>query len=353
MRRTSAPFTFQTPPRVLLSADPRATVFMRCADQSDAFGYGNTAANPGGVFVASASTPWRNFVGSDGQLYVADFTDSNGNVYVMDPSLTTATAALNGIGGPSVVPGTQKHGSATAVYTEGSLAAGNLVLYTIDEDLTELTGTGAGDNTIKLNVWKYDIGSGPYPYAGAPTKINGAGTLLINGTDELIRGADGKYYISQLRAAGTDAATVLVLNPDGTVAFNSRTASGGTQDILRNAQGMAVSEDQKWMALMLNNSDVAVVPLVGGIPDLANRLVVDTGANVNSGRDIAFDAAGNIHYASSGQGLYRVLSPGGTTWATTAWDGSSYTFSVAVPEPATAVLCLLGAIGFCGTRRRR
>ena len=37
------------------------------------------------MFVASASTPWRNFVGPDGQLYVADFTDSNGNVYVMPP----------------------------------------------------------------------------------------------------------------------------------------------------------------------------------------------------------------------------------------------------------------------------
>lgn len=102
-----------------------------------------------------------------------------------------------------------------------------------------------------------------------------------------------------------------------------------TNDILRNVQGMAISEDQKWLAAMLNNSDVAVVPLVAGIPDLANRLVVNTGTDINSGRDIAFDAAGNIHYVSSGQALYRVLAPGGNTLATTTRDGNTYTFTIA------------------------
>jgi hypothetical protein len=327
------------------------------ADGSDAFGYGDTAANPGGVFVASASTPWRNYVGPDGQLYVADFTDTNGNVYVMNQNLTTAAPTLNGIGGPSTVPATQKHGSANAVYVEGSLAEGNLKLYTIDEDLTELTGTGSGNNTTKLNLWRYDIGAGPLPYAGTPTKLNGPGTLLINGTDELIRGADGKFYLSQLRSAGTDAATVLVLDSNGsTVLFNSFTASGGVQDILRNAQGMSISEDQKWMALMLNNSDVAVVPMINGIPDLANRMVVDTGTNVNSGRDIAFDAAGNIHYASSGQQLYRVIAPGGTTWARTTYDNGQLAFSindVPVPEPASATMLGLSALGLVAAARRR
>jgi hypothetical protein len=57
------------------------------------------------------------------------------------------------------------------------------------------------------------------------------------------------------------------------------------------------------------NSDVSVIPLVNGIPDLANRQIVDTGADITSGRDIAVDAAGNIHYVSSGQAIYRVLAP--------------------------------------------
>jgi hypothetical protein len=323
------------------------------ADQTDATGNGNTAANPGSVFVASSSTPWKTYAGRDGNVYVSDFTDTNGNVYVMNSGLTTATNAFNGIGGPSAVPATQKHGSVTAVFTEGSLGGSDQAIYTIDEDLTELTGTGAGDNTFKLNLWKYSVGAGPYPFAGAPTKVNGAGAFLINSTNDVVRGADGKFYVSQNRTGGTDAGSVIVLNADGTVAFNSLTASGGAQDILRNVFSMAVSQDQKWMALMLNNSDVAVVPLVGGIPDMANRLVVDTGTNVNSGRAIAFDAANNIHYTSSGQALYRVLSPGGQTLAVTSWDGSSYSFAMYVPEPASGMLMLIGLAAAFGARRAR
>ena len=83
-------------------------------------------------------------------------------------------------------------------------------------------------------------------------------------------------------------------------------------------------------ALMTNRSDVAVIPLINGIPDLANCKLVDTtlADTEFTGRDIAFDAAGNIHYVSSGQGRYRQLSPGGHTVATTAWNGSSYTFNI-------------------------
>jgi hypothetical protein len=54
--------------------------------------------------------------------------------------------------------------------------------------------------------------------------------------------------------------------------------------------------------------------------------VVDSGT-VNSGRDIAFDAANNIHMVTSGDQLYRVLAPGGHTPTTLSWNGSSYSFT--------------------------
>jgi hypothetical protein len=59
-------------------------------------------------------------------------------------------------------------------------------------------------------------------------------------------------------------------------------------------------------------------------------LVVDTTTTEteNSGRDIAFDAAGNIHYVSSGQSRYRVISPGGNTVATTSFNGTVYDFEI-------------------------
>ena len=85
-------------------------------------------------------------------------------------------------------------------------------------------------------------------------------------------------------------------------------------DVFRSVFGVDVSPDGNWLAVMVNSSDVAILPLVNGIPDIANRLLVNSAAPTgeNTGRDISFDAAGNIHYVSSGQGRYRVLAPAGT-----------------------------------------
>ncbi|MEI9959966.1 MAG: hypothetical protein WDM76_02200 [Limisphaerales bacterium] len=305
------------------------------ADQSDAFGYGDTAQDSGNFFDwagASANSPFRIYVAANGEIYAADYSDANGNIYRENADLTAASQVLADIGGPPTIPSGQNHGSTTAVYVEGSLADGNLVVYTLDEDLQ----SGVVDD--RNSLWRYDIGAGTLPSTVVANKVNQSNVLLPLATSDMQRGADGKWYLSQNRSAGGEPG-VAVLDADGVVLFDSLTASrtllgnSSASDILRNVTGISVSEDQKWLGLMLNNSDVAVVPLVDGIPDLANRLVVDTGTDVNSGRDIAFDAAGNIHYVSSGQAFYRVLAPGGNTWATTAWNGSAYLFKVAsVPE---------------------
>jgi hypothetical protein len=99
---------------------------------------------------------------------------------------------------------------------------------------------------------------------------------------------------------------------------------------------IAISPDDKYLAGMLNFSQVVVLPLTNGIPDLANRLVVNTPTAINSGRDIAFDAADNIHYVSSGQAVYRVLAPGGHTLTTLSWDGTSYAFTNGTVSAADA-----------------
>ena len=174
---------------------------------------------------------------------------------------------------------------------------------------------------------------GPIPTSAMPTKFNPTNPqLAINGVVyDVDRGADGKVYVAQDRAAGTEPG-IIVYNPDGSVAWNSLTVSNtmtnnsGT-DILRQVQGVAVSPDQKWMAMILTGSYVAVTPLINGIPDLTNVRVVNTGTEIGNGRDIAFDAADNIHYVSSGQGLYRVISVGGPSLYTTAWNGTSYSFT--------------------------
>ncbi|MEX2169273.1 MAG: PEP-CTERM sorting domain-containing protein [Pirellulales bacterium] len=334
------------------------------ADQSDAFGYGDTAQDPGNLFdgvAASASSPFRVTVAPNGEVYVADFSDANGNVYRLNSNMTSGAVVLQGIGGPGTLPAGQNHGSTTSVHVEGSSATGDLILYTVDEDLrSSQFGGPVGDD--RNSLWRYNINAGALPSNVTPTKVNTTNVLLPAATSDMQRGTDGKFYLAQNRSAGNEAG-VVVLDANGVKLYDSLTDSRAllgnpaAVDILRNVQGMAVSTDQTWLAVMLNNSDVAVVPLVNGLPDLANRLIVDSAnPDVNSGRDIAFDAAGNIHLVSSGTARYRVLSPGGVTYARTDFDGTNYSFAIgstAIPEPSAMVLAGLALLGLAGLARRR
>jgi hypothetical protein len=333
-------------------------VYALRADQTDAYGYGDNAQTGGLSFGGSSSSPFRLHAASDGNVYVADFSDVNGQVGRLSPDLISGELVLAGVGGPTAVPAGQNHGSTTAVYADIA-PGGGLTLYTIDEDLTTNHVTGSGTTADRNSVWRYSIGTSPLPYGDMPTKVNTSNVLVPLATTDLDKGADGKFYLGQTRSAGKEAGLV-VLSPGGDTLFDSLTATRTllgdptAVDIYRNVQAIAVSPDQKFLAVLINDSDVSVLPLVDGIPDLTQRLIVDTGPDIISGRDIAFDAADNIHYVSSGQGLYRVLSPGGETETTLSFDGTSYSFSsnVAVPEPGSLCVMGLGLVGL-GLRRRR
>ena len=336
-----------------------AMASMPCADGSDAFGYGNTAQNPllpnnGPAFTsASANSPYRAFVAHDGSVYIADWAEAGANAFRLSPNLSTAVNLFTGFGGgPNYVAG-NNHGAVGAVYIEGSSAGGNLVVYAMDQDLTTQRVTGSGSTTDSNSLWRYEINGAAIPYATMPTKISGP--LIGSGfaiTMDVARGADGKFYMSQFRSAGNEAG-IFVSDAAGAVLWDSLSATQTllnnptAVDIFSSTLGLAVSPDDKWLAMMMNRSDVGLVPLIDGIPDIANRVIVKTTTTdtENTGRDIAFDAASNLHYVSSGQMRYRVLAPGGTTYATTAFNGTNYSFSVSpVPEPASLGL---GAVAMC------
>jgi hypothetical protein len=319
------------------------------ADGTDGTGNGNTVGAVAPTWGASSSAPFRLSVGGDNNVYVADFGDASSTVGYDSPNLSSYTQVLKDVGGTPPLPAGQNHGSTTAIAATGSLAQGNLVIYTLDEDLSP--SQFGGSSTARNNLWRYDVGSGPLTYGGTPTLINQGTYLLNDATSDFDIGKDGKFYLAQNRSAGNEAG-LFVLDSSGNKIYDSLTATGSSPDILRNILGMAVSPDQHFIGLMLNNSDVAIVPLVDGIPDLANRLIVDTGADVNSGRDIAFDAADNLYYVSSGQGLLRILSPGGMQNTMLTWDGSNYTFEAYVPEPGALSLLAIGAIPLLQRRRR-
>ncbi|MBX3432101.1 MAG: PEP-CTERM sorting domain-containing protein [Pirellulales bacterium] len=331
--------TFEARPGLQTTGDG---LFALRADGTDAFGYGDVAQNPPlttdgfpAFSGASANSPFRVTVNAQGEVLVADFSDVNSNAFLINPALTQATNFFPDFTGPTALPPGQNHGSSTAVYSTGSLAGGNLVVYTLDEDLTSQYFVDGTQGADRNSLWRYDIGSGPLPSAVLPTRVVG-GALLPAATSDLDFGADGKIYLAQNRFDGLEAGLFVYDATGTTQLFNSLDASRtllgdpAANDIFAQTFGIAVSPDQKWLAVAINRSDVGVIPLVDGIPDIANRMVVDTTTSDTefSTRDIAFDAAGNIHYVSSGQGRYRVLAPGGHTVATTSWNGTEFVFDV-------------------------
>ena len=344
-------------------------IFLLNADFTDAVGQFNNARTAGittftnAAEPTSANSPWRLEVGQDNNLYISDFSTNTGTIYVTDPDVLTGTNAIAGLGAPdspTAISSTTNHGRiGSSVFATGSTNAGNLVLYAID-------GGGSFDTAFAANtpdgrpnqIMKWDLGAGPYGVDLVVSNVDNR-TLLPNDglTEDLAVGPDGKFYTLQNRSVGSESG-VSVIDPtkdDGSAGFggatdgkwdqvyDSRTDSivnhaNGTIDLLRLARAIAISPDGKFMAVVRDAGDTWIISLTNGIPDLSQRRLVSTSTTVgdgnNPGRDVAFDAAGNLYVSLSSQLALRVFSPGYATIATTT---SSGTFSVTNLPPNQTV----------------
>jgi len=205
----------------------------------------------------------------------------------------------------------------------GSLATGDMVVYAID-------GQFPGSHTYN-RLYRWDIGAGPLPYNVPPTAL--ATPLIdtvVNVTTDLDRAPDGKFFMMQNRSAGNEAGIVVVDNDGTTILWDSLSTTRSISnnptatDILRISRAVKISPDNKRMAIIRDDLQTWVIPLVNGLPDLTQREVVQTysGAPTTLGRDVCFDAAGNLYALSSGNLLLRIFSPGGVTTNITRSDGT-------------------------------
>lgn len=314
-----------------------AGVYLLNPDSTDAVGQGNTALTAGiDMLPASTSMPWRMRVGADDDnLYICNWTDASGNLFVADPNVSpgSGTNVFEAFAGPYTanLPPEYNHGSLSEVYVTGSLGGGDLKVYTVDEDYE----TAPGFLTELNSLWQYDIGSGALPWSSAPTaKLATPAIAFVGQTMGLDRGANGYFYLLDQRSAGGQNC-LQVIDPSGpTVVYESFSESlnlGFSSDILSNSVSVAVSPDQKFMAVQRSAGQVVIVPLVNGIPNLAGRTEF---AAIGTARQIAFDAANNVYVISASTERLRIYSLGLTTTAKTGSDG---TFSITTPGTSVSV----------------
>jgi hypothetical protein len=352
-------------------------IFALNADISDAFGYGNTAKTAGMILGTSATSysPWRLSVGSDDALYAAD-ADSTGlggssgfgySVWMVNPNLVSSTQLF-----PQANTANGPDGVTSKPVAKGSYAAGNLVLDCISWDQSSSVGYNA--------VLQFPINGSTLPYttpatplvAAAPGSSSSPAINLnwpmdmdidpVSGNIFTIQyvGGDGGSTIPCLRVLKSDGSQVLWDSwTDGYAPINLDTANNNNPADPWNYQSsIAVSPDGKFVASMIINGRIVVLPLVNGIPDynynngtpiqdttglpiyLPSNPIIPSGTSGNQAQQIAFDAADNIYTVSRGQQRLRAFSLGMTTTATTFNDntGNNGTFTFGFPSTTVSVV---------------
>lgn len=306
-------------------------IYVLNPDQTDALGQGDTPLNGGLDFATGgASSPYRLTIGQDNNLYISDWSDSVGSLYVTDPNVTVGQNVLGGdVGGLVPVGTTRVHGSISAAIVEGSLANNNLKAWVVDEDLQ--TNRDQTTTNMANTLWQHDIGGSIPGALVMPTlRFTPSGQAGINSVSQIVdldRGLSGHFYYTDFRSGGTDTSGLIVRTSTGGAAWNSRQTStnligGGTVDILKTSYATAVSPDQKYVAVMRQDSRTWIIPLTNNLPDLARRIWIHTFPSITSGRGVRFDAAGNLYALSSGAEELKIYSPGGTTLTITGGDAS-------------------------------
>lgn len=236
-------------------------------------------------------------VGNDGTVYIADWGDAHGGVYVMDPATLTAdcffVGTQNSDGLWTNASGVPMGSSTASVGVYGSGA--NTILYAINEDVAEV-----GD--VKLyahgvNVYQIGQADGSLlrtwdkaPTMTYPLQDNAAQMFVINANEHGV-------FFSCSRAAGHNEATARSLqfyNKQGERTFVAL-PEGATADLTGSlGGGCAVSRDLSELVIVDGTGNLLVYSIAWteDVPALTFKTKYETAYGAMG--TLAFDYAGNL-----------------------------------------------------------
>ncbi len=359
-------------------------LYLLNSDQSLATGPVGTAFYTPGA----ANGPWRIRANDDGTFLVNDFSTANANLLQFSPDLQSSNLVLSIIGQTAAALAGIHGDFFGCAIMKGSLAAGNLELYTFDSGM----GVPADTNCIKgpltfqgsFNcVFKYNIGAGPIPASGWNKRPDYAYTMGLDGIAGLRTegdvGNDGKVYCAfgrgnasnpnlqilapvlttngitghpaneAIQAAAKSATNWLYTGGASYLGmpFNTPPAGGAAGDPWAGSRGsganggtyggVRISPDGQFIASVDLNNGITIAGLTNGIPDEGTIFGINAATlgsvNTANSRGMDWDPALNIWVISSGQGLLRCYSLGLTTTCITSndWTGTNGSFQVTLP----------------------
>ncbi len=294
-------------------------IYMLRAD-GVATGFGN-----GGVAWGGTLGPGKSTIGPDGHLYVADL--SMDLCYEISPDLQSATQLID-------ASNKTANQYVNSIIVEGTQAAGNRKIYLINGYYVN----------ARTGLISYNLGGNAKATAG-DTGTQVIGQSAWNGfyPYDVARDSKGDWYVNTYRATAGQAPVIMKFNGAGTLPLDDDKIWEASNQYTY-PYGIDINENAGLVAYAHYGTGYVY------IFDMATGAFKESFDAGSRGRELAFDAAGNLVVVDSTDEYARYWSPGG------AWEtrfGSDGTFSVTqVPEPTTLSLLALGGLALMLRRRR-